>query len=54
MNNTEVAELETANTTHRAALAALKEECAAVLREKSDLLQRVSQMTTKVGANLEA
>ena len=48
VTNRNNAELESANAIHRAALAALKEECAAVLREKSDLLQQLSQMAAKV------
>jgi hypothetical protein len=36
------------NTTQRAALAAIKDELAAVLKEKSDLLQRIAQLSVRV------
>jgi len=36
------------NATQRAALAAVKEECALVLKEKSDLLQRIAQLSVNV------
>jgi E3 ubiquitin-protein ligase BRE1 len=36
------------NTTQRAALAAIKEELASVLKEKSDLLQRIAQLSVRV------
>ncbi len=48
VNNTNSAELENANAINRAALAAVKEECATLLREKSSLLQQLSQITLKV------
>ena len=46
--NRNTAELENANAMHRAALASVKEECASLLREKSSLLQQLSQLTVKV------
>jgi hypothetical protein len=48
INNRNTAELENANAVHRAALATVKEECASLLREKSSLLQQLSQLTVKV------
>jgi hypothetical protein len=48
INNRNTAELENANAVHRAALASVKEECASLLREKSSLLQQLSQLTVKV------
>jgi len=48
VNNRNVVELEAANAIHRAAIASLKEECASVLQQKTDLLQQLSQMSTKV------
>jgi E3 ubiquitin-protein ligase BRE1 len=48
INHRNSAEIESANAVHRAALAAVKEECASLLREKSSLLQQLSQMTIKV------
>ena len=44
VNNQNLAELETTNSVQRAALVAVKEECAAILREKSELLQRLSEL----------
>ena len=40
------------NATQRAALAAVKEECALVLKEKSDLLQRIARLSVKVLVSL--
>jgi E3 ubiquitin-protein ligase BRE1 len=48
ITNRNNAELESANAINRAALAAVKEECASLLREKSSLLQQLSQITMKV------
>lgn len=48
VNNRNSAELENANAINRAALAVVKEECATLLREKSSLLQQLSQITMKV------
>jgi len=48
VNNKNTAELESANAMHKAAVDALKEQLADVLREKSDLLQQLSQLTLKV------
>jgi len=50
VNNVNTAELEATNNVQRAALTTLKEECATVLREKSELLQQLSHLTTKVAS----
>jgi len=52
VNNRNVTELEMTNATQRAALAAIKEECALVLKERSELLQRIAQLSLNVPVSL--